>query len=150
MRIHYPKLRTMTHVPSLSVFIAFKGINFYFYCGQTVCARNNLSRPVFHLDSFLTNAFCATVIILKFDSINRYCSVASILCLNITIHSRDIKTQHIKIEILKERLRLFYCNFIQHNFILNMISIGQICKENFHPFGDVMDDVTKSLVVCHR
>ena len=66
------------------------------------------------------------------------------------VHSRDMKTQHIKIEILKERLRLFYCNFIQHNFVLNIFSIGQICKEIFYPFGDVMDDVTKSLDVCHR
>ena len=61
-----------------------------------------------------------------------------------------MKTQHIKFEILKERLRLFYCNFIQHNFVLNMFSIGQICKENFHPFRDVIDDVTKSLDACHR
>ena len=30
-----------------------------------------------------------------------------------------------------------------------MISIGQMCKKKFHPFGDVMDDVTKSLDVCH-
>ena len=57
-----------------------------------------------------------------------------------------MKTQHIKFEILEERLRLFYCNFTQHNVVLNMFSIGQICKENFHPFCDVMDDVTKSLV----
>ena len=67
-----------------------------------------------------------------------------------TIHSRDMKTQHIKFEILQERLRLFYCNFIQHNFVPNMFSTGQICKENFHPFGGVMDDVTKSLDACHR
>ena len=66
------------------------------------------------------------------------------------VHSRDMKTQHIKIEILKERLRLLYCNLIQHNFVLNIFSSGQICKEIFHPFGDVMDDVTKSLDVCHR
>ena len=57
------------------------------------------------------------------------------------VHSRDMKTQ--KIDILKERLSLFYCNLIQHNFVLNMFSIGQICKENFHQFGDIMDDVTK-------
>ena len=32
MRIHYPKLRNITHAPSLSAFIAFKGTNFlYFY-----------------------------------------------------------------------------------------------------------------------
>ena len=59
------------------------------------------------------------------------------------IHSRVMKTQHIKFEILKERLSLYYCNLIQHNFVLDMFSIGQICEENFHPFGDVMDDVTK-------
>ena len=61
-----------------------------------------------------------------------------------------MKTQHIKFEILKERLSLFHCNFKQHNFVLNMFSIGRICKENFRPFGDVMDDVTKNLDVCHR
>ena len=48
-----------------------------------------------------------------------------------------MKTQHIKFDILKERLSLFYCNLIQHNFVLDMFSIGQICEENFHPFGDV-------------
>ena len=31
-----------------------------------------------------------------------------------------------------------------------MFLIGQICKENFHTFGDVMDDVTKSLDPCYR
>ena len=56
-----------------------------------------------------------------------------------------MKTQHIKFETLKERLSLFDCNLIQHNFVLNIFSIGQICKENFHPFGEVMDDVTKNL-----
>ena len=30
-----------------------------------------------------------------------------------------------------------------------MFSVGQICKDNFHPFGDVMDKVTRSLNVCH-
>ena len=65
------------------------------------------------------------------------------------LHSHDMKTQHIKFKILKERLSLFNCNFIQHNFVLNMFSIGQICKENFHPFGDVMDDATKTFDVCH-
>ena len=72
------------------------------------------------------------------------------LVLHVYIQSRDMQTQHIKFEILKRRLRLFYCNFIQHNFVLNMCSIGQICKDNFHAFGDVMDDVTKSLDACHR
>ena len=56
-----------------------------------------------------------------------------------------MKTQHIKFEILKERLSLLDCYLIQHNFVLNMCSIGQICKENFHPFGVVMDDITKDL-----
>ena len=60
-----------------------------------------------------------------------------------------MKTQHIKFEILKERLSLFYCNLIQHNFVLNRFSIGQICKENFNPFGDVMGDFTKDLDACH-
>ena len=31
-----------------------------------------------------------------------------------------------------------------------MLSICQICKENFHPFGDVMDDLTRSWDVCLR
>ena len=30
-----------------------------------------------------------------------------------------------------------------------MFSIRHICKENFHPFGYVMDDVTKHFDVCH-
>ena len=66
------------------------------------------------------------------------------------LHSRDMKTQHVKFQILKQRLSLFYCNLIQNNFVLNMFSISQICKENFHPFSDVMNDVTKRLDVCHR
>ena len=66
------------------------------------------------------------------------------------IHSRDMKTQHIKFEILNERLTLFKCNLIQLNFILNMLVIGRICNANFHPFGDVKDDVTRSLDVNHR
>ena len=60
-----------------------------------------------------------------------------------------MKTQHIKFKILKERLSLFYCNLVQHNFVLDMFSVGQICEENFHPFGDVMDGVTKNLDACH-
>ena len=59
-----------------------------------------------------------------------------------------MKTQHLKFEILKERQSLFYCNLIQPDFVLNMFSIGQICKENFHPFGDVMDAVTKIFDIC--
>ena len=61
-----------------------------------------------------------------------------------------MKTQHIKFKILKEGLSLFYCNLIQHNFVLNMLSTDPICEENVHPFDDVIDDVTKSLDVCHR
>ena len=61
-----------------------------------------------------------------------------------------MKTQHIKFEILSERLRLFYCNTLQHNFVPNIFSIGQICKENVNPFGVAMDDVTTSLDVCRR
>ena len=68
--------------------------------------------------------------------------------LNSITHSRDMKTQHIRFEILKEILSLFYCNLIQHNFVLNTFSIGGICKENFHLFGDVIDDVTKNLDFC--
>ena len=37
-----------------------------------------------------------------------------------------MKTQHLKFEILKERLCLFYYNI---NFVLNMLSIGKLCKE---------------------
>ena len=61
-----------------------------------------------------------------------------------------MKSQHIKFEILKERLSLFYCNLIQHNFVLYMLSNGQICKVNIRPFGEIIDDVTKILDVCHR
>ena len=56
-----------------------------------------------------------------------------------------MKTLHIKFEILKERINVLYCNLIQHNCVLNMFSIGKICKEKIDPFGDVMDDVIKSL-----
>ena len=54
-----------------------------------------------------------------------------------------MKTQHIKFEILKERQSLFDCDLKQHNFVRNMISIGQSCKEKNHPFVEVLDDVTK-------
>ena len=64
-----------------------------------------------------------------------------------------MKTQRIKLEILNERLYLLNCNLIRLNFVLNMFLIGQICKEKFHPFddimGDVKDDVTRSRDVCH-
>ena len=61
-----------------------------------------------------------------------------------------MKTQHIKFEILNERLTLFKCNLIQLNFVLNMLVIGRIGNANFHSFGDDRDDVTRSLDVCHR
>lgn len=51
-----------------------------------------------------------------------------------TVHSRNMKTQHMKFEILKERLSLFYCNLVHLNFVLNMFSPGQIWNEKFHPF----------------
>lgn len=66
------------------------------------------------------------------------------------VHSSDMKTQHIQFEILNERPNLFYFNLIQLNFVLNMFLIVRFCNENFHPFGDVMGDVTKSFDVCHR
>ena len=61
-----------------------------------------------------------------------------------------MKTQHIEFEILNERLSVFKCNLIQLNFVQTILVIGQICDANFHPFGDVRDDVTRSLDVCHR
>ena len=67
-----------------------------------------------------------------------------------SVHSRDMKTQNIKYEILNQRLALFKCNLIQLNFVLNIPVIGRICNANFHPFRNVRDDVTRSLIVCHR
>ena len=61
-----------------------------------------------------------------------------------------MKTQQLKFEILNERLSVFKCNLIQLNFVLIMLVIGRVCNANFHPFGDVRDDVKKSLDVCHR
>ena len=61
-----------------------------------------------------------------------------------------MKTPHINFEILIECLTLFKCNLIQLNFVLNMLVMGRIYNANFHPFGDVRDDVTRSLDVCHR
>ena len=61
-----------------------------------------------------------------------------------------MKTQHIKFEILHERLSVFKCNLIQLNFVQNILVIGRICDANFHPFGNVRDDVTRSLDVSHR
>ena len=52
-----------------------------------------------------------------------------------------MKTQHIKFEILNERLSVFKCNLIQLNFVQNILVIGRICDANFHLFGDVSDDV---------
>ena len=59
-----------------------------------------------------------------------------------------MKTQHIKFEILNERLSVFKRNLIQLNFVQNILVISRICDANFHPFGDVRDDVTRSLDVC--
>ena len=39
-----------------------------------------------------------------------------------------MKTQHIKFEILNERLTLLKCNLIQLNFVLSMLVIGRICN----------------------
>ena len=61
-----------------------------------------------------------------------------------------MKTQHIKFEILNERLSVFKCNPIQLNCVQNILVIGRIYDINFRPFGDVRDDVTRSLDVCHR
>ena len=66
------------------------------------------------------------------------------------IHSRYMKTQHIKFEILNERLSVFKCNLIQLNFVQNILVIGRICDANFRPFGDVRDVVTRSLDICYR
>ena len=49
-------------------------------CGQRVCARNDLGRPMFQSGCFLTHAFRTAVLILDFDNIHRFCIVASILC----------------------------------------------------------------------
>ena len=54
-----------------------------------------------------------------------------------------MKTQHIKFEILNERLSVFKCNLIQLNFVLNILVIGRIYDANFHPFGDVRDESQK-------
>ena len=73
------------HVPCVRI----KGNNAYLFCramystpncGQTLCARNDIGRPLFQSDSFLIHAFCTAVRILKFDNINRFCIVSSILC----------------------------------------------------------------------
>ena len=56
-----------------------------------------------------------------------------------------MKTQHIKFEILKKD-----CVYSIATLYNIMFSTGQICKENFHPFSDVMDDITQSLDACHR
>ena len=52
MGIHYPKLRNMTHTLTLSVFIAFKGTNFYVLfaitaAGVVLCGGPK-SKPVHH------------------------------------------------------------------------------------------------------
>ena len=61
-----------------------------------------------------------------------------------------MKTQHKKIEILNERLSVFNSNLIQLNFVQTILVVGRIYDANFHPFGDVRDDVIRSLDVCHR
>ena len=61
-----------------------------------------------------------------------------------------MKTQHIEFEILNERLSVFKCNLIQLNFVQYILVIGRISDANFRPYGDVRDDVTRSLDVCHR
>ena len=66
------------------------------------------------------------------------------------IHSRYMKTIHINFEILNERLSVLKCNLIQLNFVLNIRVIGRFCDANFYPFGDVTNDATRSLDVCHR
>ena len=60
------------------------------------------------------------------------------------LHSRYMKTQQKKFKILNERLYVFKCNLIQLNFVQNILVIGRICNANFHPFGDVRNDVTRS------
>ena len=59
-------------------------------CGQTVCARSDLGRPAFQSGCFLTHAFCTAVLILDFDSIQRFCIVASFLCLKQILDSVHI------------------------------------------------------------
>ena len=61
-----------------------------------------------------------------------------------------MKTQHIKFKILNERLSVIKFYLIQLNFVQNILVIGRICDANFHPFGIVRDDVTRSLDVCDR
>ena len=45
MRIHYSKLRKMTHAPSLSIFIAFKGTNFLYFIRKYL--RYVIRKPMF-------------------------------------------------------------------------------------------------------
>ena len=45
MRIHYPKLRNMTHALSLSVFIAFKGTNFHILFASTAAGVVSCAGP---------------------------------------------------------------------------------------------------------
>ena len=58
MRIHYPKLRNMTHALSLSVFIAFEGSNFsiFIFLNRSLLVINFISNDpsckilsVFHI-----------------------------------------------------------------------------------------------------
>ena len=80
---------------------------------------------------------------MKLKHLKNLTFIIFILKLN-QIHSRYMKTQHIKYEIPNERLSVFKCNLIQLNFVQNILVIGRICDANFHPFGDIRDDVTRS------
>ena len=57
MRIHYPILRNMTHALSFSVFIAFKGNNFYILFAITAAGVVPLmalkSLPVHHSADYI-------------------------------------------------------------------------------------------------
>ena len=58
-----------------------------------------------------------------------------------------MKMKNIKFKILNEKRNLFNCNLMRLNFVLNTLLIGQMCKETFHLFSDVSDNVTRSLDV---
>ena len=66
------------------------------------------------------------------------------------LHSRDMKRQHVKFGILRNRLGLLHCNLIQINFALTICLIGQFFDDNFYPFSGVSDDVPRSLNVSQR
>ena len=60
MRIHYPKLRRMTHFLSLSVFTAFKGTYFHILSGITASGvvRNGGCKMIPHTSFILQIIFC--------------------------------------------------------------------------------------------